>query len=54
MTRDEAIQKLTLKPYNPDTIHTDIQFIADKLGISVEELNDYHKLPKKWYFDYKN
>lgn len=54
MSREEAIQELTLKPYNADTIHTDIQFIADKLGISVEELNVYHKLPKKWYFNYKN
>ncbi|MFN4976163.1 MAG: N-acetyl sugar amidotransferase [Bacteroidota bacterium] len=54
MSREEAIQELTLKPYNSDTIHTDIQFIADKLGISVEELNEYHKLPKKWYFNYKN
>jgi hypothetical protein len=54
MSRDEAIQELTFNSYNPDTIHTDIQFIADKLGITVEELNGYHKLPKKWYFDYKN
>jgi hypothetical protein len=40
--------------YNPETIQEDIQFIANKLDITVEELMKYHTMEKKWWFDYNN
>jgi hypothetical protein len=38
MTRDEAIEKLKLPAYDPNTIEEDFEFIATKLGIPVVEL----------------
>jgi N-acetyl sugar amidotransferase len=54
MTRDEALRELEKSPYNQDTIQEDIQFIANKLDISVEELQKYHSMEKKWWYNYKN
>ena len=54
MTRDEAVKELEKLSYNKETIDEDIQFIANKLDISVEQLMMYHSMEKKWWFDYKN
>lgn len=54
MTREEALDELNKLPYNPETINEDKQYIANKLGISYEELMKYHAMEKKWWFDYKN
>jgi N-acetyl sugar amidotransferase len=54
MTRDEALQKLAAPPYNPGTIASEIEFICGKLDISMKELDSYHKMPHKYYWDYKN
>lgn len=54
MTRDEALAELAKLPYDPETIHQDIEFVANKLDITVDELMGYLALPKKTYRDYKN
>ena len=54
MSREEAIEELKKSPYNKETINDDITFVANKLDIEVEELMLYHKMDKKWWFDYKN
>ena len=54
MTREEALEELKKKPYNVNTIHQEIEYIATKLGITVEELNRYLKMEKKTYKDYKS
>ena len=54
MTRDEALEKLEVPPYDPDTIDEELEYIANKLEISVDELRYYHEMPKKWFRDYKN
>ena len=54
MTREEAIERLKKPPYDPETIDEDFAYIASKLGISVEELRGYHKMPLRTYKDYKN
>lgn len=54
MTRDEALAMLEKPPYDPATIDDDFEYIATKLGISVEELRKYHTMPLKTYRDYKN
>ncbi len=41
MTREEALKKLESPAYNPDTIKDDFEYIATKLGITVEELQGY-------------
>lgn len=54
MTRDEALELLKKPSYDEATIGQEIEFVANKLGISVDELNRYMELPKKTYRDYKN
>jgi N-acetyl sugar amidotransferase len=54
MTREEALKALKKKPYDESTIHQDIEYVATKLGISVEELNSYMTMEKKTYKAYKS
>jgi N-acetyl sugar amidotransferase len=54
MTREEALERLKTPAYDPATIDQDFEYIATKLGITVQELRHYHEMPKKSYRDYKN
>lgn len=54
MTRDDALAKLESPAYDPATIDDDFAYIASKLRISVDELRQYHEMPKKSYMDYAN
>lgn len=54
MTRDEALEKLRQPPYDASTINYDLEYVANKLGISVDELNSYMELPRRTYRDYKS
>lgn len=54
MTREEALKKLELPPYDSSTIDEDFEYIANKLQITVEELKQYHQMPIKTFRDYKN
>lgn len=54
MTREDALEKLKLPPYDPASIDDDFEYISTKLGISVDELRSYHTMPLKWFRDYKN
>ncbi len=54
MTRDEALEKLTTPAYDKESISQDFEYIATKLGITVNELQSYMDAPKKTYKDYKS
>lgn len=54
MTRVEALEKLKSPAYDPETIHQDFEYVATKLGISVDELQSYMDAPNKTYKDYKS
>jgi N-acetyl sugar amidotransferase len=54
MTREEALKKLSEPAFDPKTINQDFEYIATKLGISVEELQGYMDAPNKTYKDYKS
>lgn len=54
MTREEALEKLKMPAYDPETIDDEFAYIAKKLGIGVDELRDYHTMPLKSYTDYRN
>jgi len=54
MTRDEAIEKLALPPYDEATIAQDFEYVATKLVISVAELQGYMDAPNKTYRDYRS
>jgi len=54
MTRPEAVEKLKKPAINPEEAKHDFEYIATKLGISVEELRGYFNAPNKTYKDYNN
>jgi len=54
MTREDALEKLSRPPYDEDTIAQDFEYVATKLGISVEELQRHMDSPNKSYKDYKS
>lgn len=54
MTREEALKKLESPAYDLAKIDEDFEYIAAKLGISIQELRKYHEMPKKTYKNYKN
>ena len=54
LTREEALAELQKLPYDLETIHDDIEYVARKLCITSEELMALHQLPNKCYRDYKN
>ena len=54
MTRAQALEKLKHPPYDEATVSQDFEYVATKLGISVEELQSYLDAPNKTYKDYKS
>ena len=54
MTREEALQKISMPPYpNEDRIE-DQKHIAEKLGVKFDEIENYIQGENKTYKDYKN
>ncbi len=54
MTREEAVEELKKPPFDAERVAEDFDFIARKLGITVDELKALHDLPNKSYRDYKS
>ena len=54
MTREEALKELDKSSYDDKEIGLEIEFIANKLEISQDELLSYMYLPKKTFRDYRN
>lgn len=54
MTREEALKRLKEPPYDESALVHDFEYVATKLGISVQELQSYMDAPNKSYRDYKS
>jgi len=54
MTRDQALEELKILPYNEQDIQKDSQFVANKLGITLQELNQFFNVPLRKYTDFPN
>jgi hypothetical protein len=54
MSREEALDKLSKRAYDEQTITQDFEYIATKLGITVEELHGLMVGQNKSYKDYKS
>jgi len=54
MTREEALEKLKTPAHDKETIKQDFEYIANKLGITTDELQSYMDAPNKTYKEYKN
>lgn len=54
MDRERALHLLQEPSFDETTIGHEIEFVANKLGVSLEDLNGFLALPHKTYKDYKN
>jgi len=54
MTRGDALEKLKIPAYDPETIADEFKYIATKLNITEKELRSYMEAPNKTYRDYRN
>jgi N-acetyl sugar amidotransferase len=54
MTRDEALARISQRAYDDETIAHDVEYIATKLDISVDELRALMRGPNRTYRDYRN
>jgi hypothetical protein len=54
ISREEALDELSKPLYSDDDLREDKYYIAKKLGISVEKLEDYVSSPGHDYSEYKN
>jgi N-acetyl sugar amidotransferase len=52
--RNTALDELKKKPYSEEKIAEEKQYIAKKLGVSLEEFEKILALPPHWYRDYPN
>ena len=54
MTRDEALNRISRPELDRHFLKQEFEFVAHKLGLSVDELQVLFKMPKKTFRDYKN
>jgi hypothetical protein len=54
MTRDEALTRLAKPAYDEATIHQDLDFVANKLRISVADLEGFMVTPNRTFHDYRS
>jgi N-acetyl sugar amidotransferase len=54
MTREEAMEQLKHPPCDEASSAQEFEYVATKLGISVEDLRSYLNAPRRTYRDYKS
>jgi len=54
ITREYALEELKKKPYDPEKIEAEKEYIAKKLGITFKEFEEIMQSPPKSYKDYPN
>lgn len=54
VTREQALEVLRSKPYQDAEVEIELQYVAKKLAISLEELRDIIAQPPRWFWSYPN
>jgi hypothetical protein len=54
MTRDDALKQLESPALDADTARLDREYVATKLQVTPEELEEFFRAPKRFYWDYRN
>jgi len=54
MTREDALRELSKPAIDEEEARHEFEYVANKLGISVDELQGYFTAPNKTFMDYKN
>lgn len=52
--RENALKELETVPYKEDKVQREKEYVAKKLGITIDEFERIINLPAKWYTDYPN
>ncbi len=54
MTREDALEQLRESPYDPETVHHELEYVASKLEWTQGQLMSYLNAPNKTFKDYSN
>ena len=54
MTRDEALDRISRPEMDEHFLKKEFEYVAHKLGLTVDELQALFDMPKKTFRDYKN
>ncbi len=54
MSREEALEKLSFPALTEEEAKQEFEFVANKLGVTTRELQQYFDAPNKSYRDYRN
>ena len=54
MTREDALERLKMPALDDATVRQEFEYVANKLGITTEELQGYFDAPNKTYRDYRS
>lgn len=54
VTRDQALEILGTKPYEDMEVGAELQYVAKKLAVSVDELREIIAQPPRWFWSYPN
>ena len=54
MTRSEALELLKKPALDVSTVRTEFEYVANKLKISTNQLQEYFDSPNKTYKDYRS
>jgi hypothetical protein len=49
MTRDQALEKLQTNPWKEEILQQELDYVAKKLNISVDQLQQYIDNPPKYF-----
>ena len=52
--REQALVVLRSKPYDKIDVETELQYVAKKLAVPIDELRDIIAQPARWFWDYPN
>jgi hypothetical protein len=54
MTREEAIERISMPEMDVHFLKQEFEYVAHKLDLTVEDLQQLLEAPRKYYSDYRN
>ena len=54
MKRNHALELIKNPPVENNLLVKDIEYVCSKLDINKKQLDEFHEMPKKYFYDYKN
>jgi N-acetyl sugar amidotransferase len=54
MGRDEALKRISSSEMDENFLKQEFEYVAHKLDLSIDELQGFFEIPKKYYYQYKN